>query len=182
MTVLSEGHEVGAVAFTPDNTQLVVGNRDFQLDSGVLVYDLGTGEVTAAYSEVGSSIDAVAVSPEGGYIAAQGGLDRVSVWDTETGEEVASAEDIPRTNPRALSFADEETLVYPDVNGLHSQNVISDTSQSTSFIAEDLDEGMSMYDYRYSVEADRVYATYLTSIREPENGFMKVWSTPPVRN
>ncbi|WP_017583702.1 serine/threonine-protein kinase [Nocardiopsis valliformis] len=175
VTVLSEGHEVGAVAFTPDNTQLVVGNRDFQLDSGVVVYDLGTGGVAAAYSEVGSSIDAVAVSPEGRYIAAQGGLSRVSVWDTETGEEVASAEDIPRTNPRALSFADEETLVYPDVNGLHSQNVISDTSRSTSFIAEDLDEGMSLYDYRYSVEADRVYATYLASVLEPEEGFMKVW-------
>ncbi len=175
VTVFSEGYEVGSVAFTPDNTQLVVGSSDSQVDSGVMVYDLETEELVTAYTDGGGTIMSVAVSPDGSHIAAQDILDNSTVWNTETGENIASAEDIPVTNTRALSFADEETLVYPDVTGLHSQNVISDVEQSTSFIAEDLEEGFSLFDHKYSVEADRVYATFLTAANDPEEGFMKVW-------
>ncbi|WP_026119855.1 serine/threonine-protein kinase [Nocardiopsis ganjiahuensis] len=175
VTVFSEGYEVGSVAFTPDNAQLVVGNYDLQVDSGVLVYDLETGELVTTYTDGGRTIVSVAVSPDGGHIAAQDILDTSTIWNTGTGENVASGEDIPNTDTRALSFADEETLVYPDVNGAHSQNVVSDVEQSTSFLAEDLEEGFSMHEHEYSLEADRVYATYLPEDLDPEKGFMKVW-------
>ena len=175
VTVLSEGYDVGSVAFTPDGAQLVVGNQDSQVDSGVLVYDVETGELAATYTDGGRTVMSVAVSTDGGHIAAQDVLNNATVWDTGTDEVVATAEDIPRTNTRALGFADEETLVYPDEAGPISQNVVSDKERSTPFLAEDLDEDFSLHDYRYSVAADRVYATYLAGDFDPEAGFMKVW-------
>ncbi|GHC98470.1 hypothetical protein GCM10007079_52880 [Nocardiopsis terrae] len=174
-TVLSEGYEVKSLAFSPDGSRLIVGNYDTTVNSAVLVYDLETGEAVTTYTADGSTVDAVALSPDGEHIAAQGALDTATVWNAESGEVVASAEDVPRLNSRALNFTDEETLLYPDVNGVHRQNVVSDREESTSFLAEDLDEDVVLFDYRYSLEADRLYATYLPSDYDAERGFMKVW-------
>ncbi|WP_017542922.1 serine/threonine-protein kinase [Nocardiopsis prasina] len=175
VTILSEGYEVGAVAFTPDNEQLVVGNKDHQVESGVMVYDLDTGELVATYSDGGSTVVSVAVSPDGGHIAAQGILEHTRVWNTETGESVASGEEIPTTSPSALSFVDEETLIHPETNGAHAQNVVSDSQEGTSFVTENLDDDLTLYDLKYSVAADRVYATFLPSDFDPTGGIMKVW-------
>ncbi|PWV45519.1 serine/threonine-protein kinase [Nocardiopsis sp. L17-MgMaSL7] len=175
VTVLSEGWEVGAVAFTPDSEQLVVGNKYYQVDSGVFVYDLETGELVTTYTGSASTVLSVAVSPDGRHIAAQDLLEHSTVWDTETGESVATGEEIPSTNPTALSFVDEETLVYPVAEGVQTQNVVSDPEQGTAFVTEDLDDDLVLHDFEYSVVADRVYATFLPDDFDPAGGIMKIW-------
>ncbi|WP_431868364.1 serine/threonine protein kinase [Nocardiopsis eucommiae] len=173
VTVLSEGYEVGAVAFTPDNARLVVGNGDYGVDSGVVEYDLGTGELATVYGDIGNTVTSVAVSPDGGYVAAQDILERTTVWDAATGESVATGEEIPGTDPSALSFADEETLVHTDAQGARAQSVVSD--ESVPFLTEELDEDLSLHQVAYSVAADRVYATFVPSDYDPEHAEMRIW-------
>ncbi|MFE9243074.1 WD40 repeat domain-containing serine/threonine protein kinase [Nocardiopsis sp. NPDC006938] len=175
VTVLAEGFEAGAVAFTPDGERLVVGNRDVQVDSGVSVYDLATGELVATHRTGSSTVLSVAVSPEGGYLAAQDLLGRTTVWDTETGETIAEGEGVPSTNPSALRFVDERTLAYPDPKGAHVQDLLSETDERTSYVTENLDEELTLFDVKYGVAADRVYATFLPSDLDPALGIMKVW-------
>ncbi len=92
---------VTALAFSPDGTRLYSGWRDL-----VQVWDARTGAMLRSLRHP-AAVSALAVSPNGTYLATAGG--RIAIFKSETGEAVASFEHSARTVTFAWS-RDERLL------------------------------------------------------------------------
>ncbi|MBI3409423.1 MAG: hypothetical protein HY040_13865 [Planctomycetes bacterium] len=81
---LRHGHEVHAVAYSPDGTKLATTSRD----RTVKVWDLGNGHESLTYSGHDDQVRAVAFSPDGKSIASGGGDRDIKIWDAATGKDL----------------------------------------------------------------------------------------------
>ena len=172
-TVYSEGFDVGSIDFTDDGSSLVIGAGG-GTDSAVLIYDLETDELIDTLAGP-YSVRAIDVSPDGTRVIGQDYGEQLYVWDVESGEIVAEGADSPLLNPHGVSMVDDSDILRPLVDGARRVD-LDDTSDTTDFVDEDMDaENFEVHDVQYSVEADRVYITYVPKDYEFENAYMKVW-------
>ncbi|MEC3895379.1 serine/threonine-protein kinase [Nocardiopsis sp. LDBS1602] len=173
-TVYAEGFDIGSIAFTRDGGRLVVGSGDASSDSTVLLYDLETGELGTTLADGPTSVRALAVSADGSHVVAQDWLERLYLWNVESGEIIAEGTDSPALNPEAVYFVDDRNLLRPEATGARRQN-FTDTSDVTRFVDEDMEEDFRVHDVEYSLEADRVYVTYVPGDYDFSKAYMKVW-------
>ena len=174
-TVYSEGFDVGSIAFSHDGTRLVVGSGDNSTDASVLLYDLESDEPVDRLSGGPTSVHALDISPDDAHVLAQDRLDRLYLWELESGEIIAEGSDSPGLTPESVSIVDETTLLRPEVNGARKQS-FPDTGDVTPFHDEEMDEEeIQVRDVKYSLAADRVYITYAPRNFDPADAYMKVW-------
>lgn len=98
---------IAAAAFSVDGRYLFYGSSN--VDTPVIMADISTGETVRTFRGMGDTINAIAVSADGVYLAA-GGFDRTAVvWDIESGAQVARF----RSNDKiwALDFSPDNTLL-----------------------------------------------------------------------
>lgn len=172
-TVYSEGFDIGSIAFTDDGTRLVVGAGG-GTDSAVMIYDLETRELADTLSGP-YSVRSIDVSPDGAHVVGQDYSEQLYLWEVESGEVIGQSTESPLLGPHGVSMADDSTILHPISNGAHRMN-LDDPSDATDFVDEDMDaEEFEVHDVQYSVEADRVYVTYVPVDYEFEDAYMKVW-------
>lgn len=75
---------VSAVSFTADGQRLVSGSWD----KAVKFWDVNSGQQLGALGGENKEIEALAVSPDGRWVAAENPRNTVILWDTTTGREV----------------------------------------------------------------------------------------------
>jgi RNA polymerase sigma factor (sigma-70 family) len=92
--VLRDDVTPAGLAFTPDGKTIAVsdsGNRNKHPFSGaVLLVDRGTGKIHREFLTPGVQARDVAISPDGRWLSAAGGVG-VHVWNLDSGEEVAAS-------------------------------------------------------------------------------------------
>lgn len=172
-TVYSEGFDIGSIAFTDDGTRLVVGAGG-GTDSAVMIYDPETDELTDTLSGP-YSVRSIDVSPDGAHVVGQDYSERLHLWEVQSGEIVGQSAESPLLGPHGVSMVDDSTVLHPISGGAHRMN-LDDPSDATDFVDEDMDaEEFQVHDVQHSVEADRVYVTYVPKDYEFEEAYMKVW-------
>jgi len=83
---LRHGHEVSAVAFSPDGSKLATASRD----RTVKVWDLGNGHELFTYTGHTDAVRCLAFSPDGKSVASGGGEKDIKVWDAATGKDITT--------------------------------------------------------------------------------------------
>ena len=86
-TILPHGNRVRALAFARDSTWLVSG---YDEDSHLTIWDLATAKPKKVIAGPGVSLYAIAVSPDGAQIAAEGNFGDLRIIDVASGQEVAA--------------------------------------------------------------------------------------------
>lgn len=81
---LRHGHEVYAVAFSPDGSKLATASRD----RTVKIWDLANGHELLTYTGHTDAPRCVAFSPDGKAVASAGGDKDIKVWDAATGKDL----------------------------------------------------------------------------------------------
>lgn len=79
---LRHGHEVTALAFSPDGQRLATAGKD----RTVRIWDLGNGHELLAYKGHADHLSAVAYSPDGKRCASAGAEKDIKIWDADTGQ------------------------------------------------------------------------------------------------
>ena len=104
------GEDVGSsVRFAPTGSRLIFMRKDA---SRAVVLDVATGQ-TLATLEVAGTMNEVAFSPEGGFVAASGSDGQIQIWDATT-YIVHASWTVPKA--RNLTFIDEGHLLTTTAN------------------------------------------------------------------
>ncbi|WP_327404520.1 hypothetical protein OG194_33600 [Streptomyces sp. NBC_01288] len=118
---LAQGGEIGALAFAPDGSRLVVGD-----DSGRVTLWDGTGRhrtgvlrnvFPAPLGEHPESVSALALSPDGRTLAVGGDTGTLQLWDIATGQPLGDPLPTPGDPVDSLAFSADSTTLY--ASGLH---------------------------------------------------------------
>ena len=81
---LRHGHEINALAFSPDGQRLVTASKD----RSVKVWDLGNGREMLSYHGHADHVNAATFSPDGKQCASAGADRDVRIWDASSGKDV----------------------------------------------------------------------------------------------
>ena len=92
---------INDLQFSPDGTQLAVGSS-----IGVWLYDLNTGKEITMFPGLCQSI---AFSPDGRFIASNGGPPGLQLWETTTGQKISHIERLPPA--AAVHFSEDSKTV-----------------------------------------------------------------------
>lgn len=124
------GHEIHALAYSPDGARLATASRD----RTVKIWDLGNGHEILTYTGHGDSVRAVAFSPDGQHIASGGGDKDIKVWDAATGKDVRSLSG-QGVYTTALAYSKDGKYLVASQAGAAGQNpgmvVIYDSANGT---------------------------------------------------
>jgi WD40 repeat protein len=80
------GADAHALAYSPNGKYLAVGGASFVSESPLVIFDAATGVIVERWSGHAHIVRTVAYSADGQLLAAGGGDDRLSVWDTAKGK------------------------------------------------------------------------------------------------
>jgi WD40 repeat protein len=97
---------VNALAFAPDGKRQAVGG-----DTGVGVWDVGTGKQLAQCLGQGRWVTALCFSPDGKRLASAAGDGDIKVWDAAVGKELVAFAGHPRVVVALAFLADGQQLV-----------------------------------------------------------------------
>ncbi|RKS06274.1 serine/threonine protein kinase [Nocardiopsis sp. Huas11] len=158
-TVHREGRELSHVEFSPDGSELAIADNTMDTQRGVYTIDADSGEVVQTFDGFDYA-RFVGYSPGGGYLGAHGFND-ARVWDTGTGEEVASGQDLPPTLNGSVQILDEEgTVLTAHADGPVQQDLDEDDA-TFPFIPEEEPRG-ELVEFTLNEAADRLYTVYAT--------------------
>jgi WD40 repeat protein len=99
-TLQAHGGWVSSVSFTADGQRLVSGGRD----QAVKFWDVRSGQQLAALSGEGKEIEALALSRDGHWVAAESPSNTSILWDATTGHEVHTLAGHKPPNPAAINW------------------------------------------------------------------------------
>jgi WD40 repeat protein len=111
-TFNNEDVSASRLAFSPDGSQLAVGTEDtvrlWSIADGTLIQTLNTGS--------GGITDVLTYSPDGQYLINGGAIPQLTLWDPQTGEQVAQLPDVGGDRTSA-SFSPDGTILATSVLG-----------------------------------------------------------------
>jgi len=96
------GTEVKYLRFSAPRTLLVICRRS--LEHLAVVYDVNSGKVTKQFKVAGADERRTDCSPDGKYLVT-GGLDKASIYDIETGREIARLVEPPKEGLKSFLYA-----------------------------------------------------------------------------
>ena len=106
------GTQVVDVAFSPDGRRLVTA----QLDGTAVIWDAATGKSLHVLKGPGKGVRGVAYSPDGWRVASNS-FGETMLWDSTTGQLIASLKTIGRVNGWSVEFSPDGRLIASTCHG-----------------------------------------------------------------